>query len=461
MWVRTGGANNGLSPRGRPPMNDAPSPLSSLADHLSTRREELLEAWRQAGLSDPAQPTAQALTHTQFFDHIPELLDALEQRLRHRPGSGAVPRPDHVRQQELKHGLQRWQQGYRLEELMREWGHLHRVINREVEIFARSHVAWSLEAQWSAHREIVDLIHEGVAESTAQYARLERHDAAGRLNDLQEAVGRLHRLNEHRTVLLRQAVHDLRGNVQSVSNVADLLGSSGLAEEERIEFATLLQHNIDAVAAMLAEMLELTRLEAGQESRVLAPFDAAQVVRDFCEVNRPRARARKLYLRLDGPPELPVIGDSHKVRRLLQNLLINALKYTEQGGVAVSWGTEGQHWWVRIQDTGPGLMGGPGAPLVLDLRDATSSAREAEERLSAAEGREPTVLDQAEVGAPRSSPSPRQLPGEGIGLSIVKRLCDLLEASLELVSSSNSGTIIRVVFPRDYPATGETSGKPR
>lgn len=433
-------------------MNDTPSPLASLADHLATHRLEILEAWRQAGLTDPAQPTAHALTHAQFFDHVPEVLDALEHRLRHRPGSGGPPRPDPARSEEIRHGLQRWQQGYRLDELMREWGHLHRVINREVESFARAHVAWSLEAQWSAHREIVALIHEGVTESTVQYARLDRADAAGRLQDLKDAVGRLHRLNEQRTSLLRQAVHDLRGNVQSVSNVADLLGSSELPEDERIEFATLLQNNIDAVGAMLAEMLELTRLEAGQESRVLASIDAAQLLRDFCEVNRPRARARKLFLQTEGPAEMHVTGDPHKIRRLLQNLLLNSLKYTDRGGVTVSWGLEEKHWWVRIQDTGPGLMGGPGAPLILDLRDATASAREAEERRSADLGEEPTVLDQAEVGEPRTAPIPKQLPGEGIGLSIVKRLCDLLEARLELVSSSGSGTIIRIVFPREYPS---------
>lgn len=93
-------------------------------------------------------------------------------------------------------------------------------------------------------------------------------------------------------------------------------------------------------------------------------------------------------------------------------------------------------------------MGGPGAPIVQDLSHATTSAREAEERAGVSAGERAHVLAQREIGPLRPAPHPRQLPGEGIGLSIVKRICELLDASIEVVSSGEHGTIIRVVFPR-------------
>jgi two-component sensor histidine kinase len=103
-----------------------------------------------------------------------------------------------------------------------------------------------------------------------------------------------------------------------------------------------------------------------------------------------------------------------------------------------------------VKDTGPGLHGGPGAPLAIKLREATISAREAEVRAAAREGWQTHMLDQTQAGSVTPVASHTQ-PGEGIGLSIVKRICELLDASLELASSSESGTTIRVLFPLSYP----------
>ena len=92
-----------------------------LSDHLATRRSEILLAWRRAVDADPAQTTAHALTRGQFNDHIPEVLDAFEQKLRSRPGGAEARAADlESKHEEVKHGLHRWQQGYRMQELMRD-----------------------------------------------------------------------------------------------------------------------------------------------------------------------------------------------------------------------------------------------------------------------------------------------------------------------------------------------------
>ena len=432
-----------------------PPPLAGFSAHLASRREKILDAWCEASLNDPVLTTGAALTRDQFRDHIPQVLEALELKLRSRVGGArSAAAEEEIKQEEAKHGLQRWQQGFRLEELMREWGLLHLCLEQELADYAATNHEWTPADQWAAGRELILLINEGVSESAARYAAMERSEAAGRATDLSQAVTRLQALEGRRAGLIHQAVHDLRGNVQSVSNIAHLLGSKDVPEAERLEFTTLLQDSVETLASMLVELMELARLEAGQERRVVAPFDAAQLISDFCKFNGARATDRKLYLRHSGPSPLPVDGDSAKVRRLLQNLLVNALKYTEEGGVTVTWGLEPQHWWLKVQDTGPGLLAGPGAPLAKGMRDATVTAREADERASAAAGRTSHVLNQETAGS--SAPMPtRQQPGEGIGLSIVKRLCDLLDASIELTSSGETGTTIRIVFPLTYAAIPE------
>lgn len=401
-----------------------------------------------------------SLTRDQFRDHIPQVLEALQHKLRSLPGSTRETQADvEIRQEEAKHGLQRWQQGFRLEELTREWGLLHLCLASELEEYAATRKQWAPLDLWAAGRELILLVNEGVFESAARYAALERAAAAGRASDLSHAVAQLEDLERRRAELIHQAVHDLRGNAQSVTTIAQVLGGENIPEAERMEFAKLLQNSVDVLGSMVTELMELARLEAGQERRIVAPFDATGLATDLCKLNAHRAMAQGLFLRHSGPAQLLVEGDASKVRRLVQNLLQNALKYTEKGGVTVSWGTEPAHWWLIVQDTGPGLQGGPGTPLAKGIREATVVARLADERAADSTGRVSHVLNQADAGT--ASPLPaRQQTGEGIGLSIVKRLCELLDASVELTSSSASGTMIRILFPLAYPAPAATPATP-
>ena len=436
-------------------MEDLSPYLQQLAHHLASRRDAILAAWRQRSIGDSRQHTAGTLTRGQFNDHIPEVLEAFNRKLRSQPGgSRAAAAEGELHTQEMKHGQQRWQQGYRLPELMREWGHLHYCLAVEIDAFAVAAPDWSRPAFAAAHHELIVLVNDGISESVDQFAQMERDEAAGRVNDLELAIAQLKRLEHRRSQLIHQAVHDLRGDVQSVRNVAELLASPETAESERAEYAGMLQEGVEAVGKMLADLMDLARLEAGQEHRLVAPFNAAEVLAELCRVARPSATSRGLYLRTAGPSSLPVEGDAHKVRRLVQNLLFNALKYTKEGGVTVSWGVEPKHWWFAVKDTGPGLMAGPGAPLALNLREATEVARETDVRAANQEGRESKMLDQKQAGSTTPAPHHNQ-PGEGIGLSIVKRLCDLLDASLELVSSSETGTTLRVVLPLAYRPPGK------
>jgi signal transduction histidine kinase len=196
--------------------------------------------------------------------------------------------------------------------------------------------------------------------------------------------------------------------------------------------------------------MSLARLEAGHERRDVKPFDAGALLTELCAATQPLATERGLYLKAEGPAALPVRGDAAKVRRVAQNLLLNALKYTERGGVTVLWGGGGgqdrERWVLSVRDTGPGFHAGPGAPLAGALEEATASAREAEK---AGSGGVPPAPAAASPPDPRPT---RQQSGEGIGLSIVKRLCELLDASVELECKPGQGSTFRVKLPLHYDA---------
>jgi signal transduction histidine kinase len=425
--------------------------LLALADYLNSRREAILANWRRAAEVDPIQTTVRSLSKAQFYDHIPPVLDGFETRLRAKPDDPTSREADRAKKtEEVKHGLHRWQQGYRLLELMHEWGHLQLCLFEEMEAFAAASSGFSRKALAEANRQMISMVNDAISESTGQYERMQRAEAAGRLGDLEVTLAGLRELDRRRTTLIHQAVHDLRTNVQSVSSAANVLSEAGIAENERVEFAELLQQGVQSVSEMLGELMELARLEAGRDRRQISAFEVAPLLAELCDVSRPIAMEHRLSLDVLPSPSLHVDGDARKVRRIAQNLVLNALKYTTIGGVTVSWGEEGKNWWLMVSDTGPGLMGGPGAPMLKGLEEATASARESDEIAATAEGDVSHVLKPDLEGSEKKLRS-HQHPGEGIGLSIVKRLCELLDASLELASSTEKGTTFRVVFPREYP----------
>jgi signal transduction histidine kinase len=411
-----------------------------------------LQAWRKAISDDPRQTTARALSRGQLNDHIPQLLDAFERKLRSQPGGAAARSADvTTKREEIKHGLHRWQQGYRLSELMHEWGYIQICLFDELDNFARTHSEIEAETLMEASRQMITLVNEAVAESSVQFERMQQAEARARMGDLERALSSLHEIEQRRSDLIRDVVHDLNGNVLGVTMMAKLLGRTDVEEAARAEFSKLLYQGVESVTDMLEDLTELARLEAGRETREISEFDAAAVATELGETLGLFASERGLFLKLEGPDVLAVEGDPVRIRRLLQNLLLNALKYTGQGGVTLSWGVENDSWWLRVQDTGPGLVAGSGAPMVAGLKEATASARESGVKEAAQQGETSQVLTPAPEGSNPTRIASAE-PGEGIGLSIVKRLCELLDASLEMASSAEAGTTFRVVLPQKYGA---------
>jgi signal transduction histidine kinase len=137
-----------------------------------------------------------------------------------------------------------------------------------------------------------------------------------------------------------------------------------------------------------------------------------------------------------------------KVTRIAQNLILNAIKYTESGGVLVSCAAAPagavERWILCVQDTGVGLERASDTPLAQVISDATRESQ----AISGPAEKMPAQLSSVAPAGSRSEET--HSSGEGIGLSIVKRLCELLDASIELQTQRGRGTTFRIVFPSHY-----------
>jgi signal transduction histidine kinase len=435
------------------PPSHAREHLRALAAHLRARRDLILDAWRAYGQDIPGRNIAESLSRVQFNDHIPTVLEVLSRTLEAWPDESEAATGEIAPDEVSEHGLQRWQQGYSLNEVLREWGYLQMCVAAELERYAVEHPSLEPSVMPTARRVWSLLCAEGVTSSATQYGRLQQTESTGHVNALERALAALQAMESTRAEAWRTAAHDLRGSVTVVKGAATLNASgAALPEVLRAEVADMLSKGVSSLHEMLDDLLSLARLEAGHEHRSVTAFDAAVLIRDFGAASQSAATERGLYLKMDGPGTLPVEGDSAKILRILQNLLLNAVKYTERGGVTLSWGTDTtrdtDRWTFSVQDTGPGIDDAGADTIGKDLQDATDVSDDARD---ASDDRRRDMPGASTVPSESGgSPKGGQQHGEGVGLSIVKRLCDLLDASLELSTEPGQGTTFRVILPRSY-----------
>ena len=432
-------------------MPDIRGHILIIAAHLRDRREAILHAWQRAIARDPKLSEGDSLPRAELIDHIPALLDAFDLALRQAADAGTGIETTGLAAG-AAHGLQRWQQGYHLREVTRELGKLNEIVVLELDLYTQAHPQISIEALTQVRQVWTTLCSREIEESVSQYFSLQQREAAGQVADLEQALDELRQMERERADLWRQAAHDLRGNLGVVANVTVGLTRHARNDASREDFVRILMRNVTSLHQLLDDVTSLARLQAGREKRRVEPLDVTSILEPLCEGIRPLAAQRNLYLRSEGPSGLGVDGDAVKMRRIAQNLILNAVKYTGQGGITVTWGDseagDRKRWLLCIKDTGPGFHTESGQPIAAALEPqagigAASATTSASEREGAAIKNDPVV-----GGAP--SPTLRGDAGEGIGLSIVKRLCEMLDATIEMQSMPGQGTTFRIFFPKSY-----------
>ncbi len=433
-------------------MQEIQGELLTLADYLRNEREAILLEWHRAVKRDPNLTSGDSLPRAEVYDHIPALLTAFEHSLRHaaEPAAPVEPAVDAAAQPAAAHGLQRWQQGYDLREVTRELGQLNKCVILELDRYGKRFDGISADALSHAREMWTTLCCTAIEESVSQYFALQQREAAGHVEDLEHALEHIRELEQERGDLWRQAAHDLRGNLGVVANVAVGLSGHGQRDDSREDFVRILTRNVTSLHHLLNDVTSLARLQAGREKREIEPIDVTTILEPLADGIRPLAEQRGLYLRCESPAGLAVDSDAVKIRRIAQNLLLNAVKYTRHGGISMTWGDSGpndpKRWFLTIQDTGPGFHTKSGKPLAAALATGADSLPPNVHSI-------PRPAPSGAGECPVQADPTRSLTGEageGIGLSIVKRLCEMLDAKIEMQSVKDQGTTFRILFPRHY-----------
>lgn len=219
-----------------------------------------------------------------------------------------------------------------------------------------------------------------------------------------DGVEQLRHQLRQRSELLRQSAHDLKSNFSLIQGATDLLVRAR-TDTDRQHMLGMLQRNFRQATRLLTQLLDVTRLEAGEERQQLTTFNVVDLLSGLVEYVQPLADEKGLWMRKQGLSSLLIEGDSVKLYRIVQNLVLNAITHTKAGGVTLNLESEtgSQEWCLTVTDTGPGLS----------------------------------------TGSHHAS-------GEGIGLLIVRQLCALLEGQLFTEELQNVGTQFRISFPLRY-----------
>jgi signal transduction histidine kinase len=215
-----------------------------------------------------------------------------------------------------------------------------------------------------------------------------------------------------KTQLLATAAHDFRQPLQSAMLTLELLEQRMTAPPDNIALLRRAMRAVTESSGLLERWLEFSRIESGQIVPERRPFPVAVLLDELAESFAPMAIAAGLALRF-ARCDVVVLSDPELLREILRNIVGNALKYTSAGSVDIHWARNDQTLAISVRDTGVGMP-----------TDKVETAFQPFHRLDPSRG-----------------------TGVGLGLSIVKRLTDLLGHRISVHSRPGEGTCVTVEVP--------------
>ncbi|KAI7253357.1 hypothetical protein KC345_g11384, partial [Hortaea werneckii] len=226
--------------------------------------------------------------------------------------------------------------------------------------------------------------------------------------------------------------HELRTPMNGIIGMADLLSGTELTEEQQY-YTQIINKSGGALLHILNEVLDFSKIESGMMTLDLQPVDIRQVIQNVCELFYPRVKEKGLTLRSETAPEIPglVITDEIRLRQILVNLVGNAVKFTEEGEVAITVTLE------SARDTGS-----------LILRFSVTDTG-----IGIAQGSQSLLFQSFSQLHPSIN---RKYGGTGLGLAISKKLVELLDGAIGVDSCEGEGSDF--YFTIEVMKSGEDSG---
>jgi two-component system sensor histidine kinase EvgS len=244
--------------------------------------------------------------------------------------------------------------------------------------------------------------------------------------------------NQAKSEFLANMSHEVRTPINGVMGMLQLMETT-LLDAEQASYIRMATEAGNRLTRLLSDILDLSRVEAGKMEIRMAPFKIQDITDSVSGLFSVTARNKNVTLECILAPGMPevLVGDEMRVRQVLFNLVGNAIKFTERGGVVLGVeplsATEGEGYLVHFSVTDSGIG------IAKDrLNDIFEPFRQVEDSYT------------------------RSFQGAGLGLSIVQRLVDLMAGTVSIESTPGEGTVVHVILPfkthRDGPSsTAETS----
>ncbi len=274
-------------------------------------------------------------------------------------------------------------------------------------------------------------------QATAEDASMAKKQACNRLikleaqtRDLEVAREEAQAASLSKSTFLANMSHEIRTPMTAILGYTDLLLDPTESKCKQKLYVQTIQDNAKSLMAIINDILDLSKIEAGKMSTERIPFSICSLVSDVASLMRIRAQEKNLELSVEyaTPMPLNIQSDPVRLRQILVNLVGNAIKFTEQGGVRLI---------VRCSspaDANP--------VLAVDVLDTGIGMTEKQQR----------SLFQPFTQADTSTT--RKFGGTGLGLTISKRLAEILGGDIQLQSSPECGSCFKVsIDPGDLTQT--------
>ncbi len=231
--------------------------------------------------------------------------------------------------------------------------------------------------------------------------------------------------NRAKSAFLANTSHELRTPLNGMLGLARMASAPDVDESLRRQYLDQIADGAQALAGIISDILDLSKIEAGKLQLETTSFDLSELLRSLEHTYQTLASARALSLRfeVDGKLREPVSGDPLRVRQIVTNYLSNALKFTSAGGVRVRADRlPGGAVRIEVIDTGPGIDTAAQAHLFKPFTQADQSTT-------------------------------RRFGGTGLGLSICRELALLMGGDVGVDSQSGHGSCFWALLP--LPASGQ------